>query len=380
MPLNSRVARVVYVNHSMGMGGIETMIRDFAFNIDRARFDPSVAVFRAGGQLIDQLAGAGIGVEHLDKREGLDIGLISRLRRHIVRTGARVVHSHNYSAWLYCVLASLGLPSVRIIHTEHSRVAPLWRRHVLERLLASRTHAVAAVSADVAESMVTEIRIPRSRVCMIANGINLGRFKPDERRRAAMRESLGLKSDEIVFGILARLVQVKSHRTLVDAFRIVCEELPNARLVVAGDGPCRAELELQVCSMGLEGKVLFLGEVSDGERVLNGLDVYMLSSLDEGMNLTLLEAMGASLPVVATEVGGNPEVVVRDQTGLLVPPAQPQAMAGAMLRFAREPDLRDRLGRAGRARVEAGFSQAATLDAYMNLYEGAAPEPWRGRT
>lgn len=362
--------RLLFVNHSMRMGGIETMIRDFALGLPRAAWQPEVAVFSGGGVLGEQLAAGGMPVTDLHKREGLDPGLVLRLRRLLRTHGISVVHSHNYSAWLYSVLATWGLPGVRLVHTEHSRIEPLPRRQALVRWLARRSSAVVGVSLDVTRSLVEEAGAPADRVGFIANGIDLARFRPDPALRAAARQELGIAVDAAVFGIVARLVPVKSHRTLVDAFAIVRASRPDARLLLAGDGPCRAELEAQVAAAGLGGAVRFLGEVRDTPRVLNALDVYMLSSVDEGMNLTLLEAMACGLPVVATAVGGNGEVVHDGRTGRLVPRLDALAMAERMLELAADAGARERLGDAGRARVEHDFSQAATMRAYEALYRG----------
>lgn len=365
--------RVLFVNDSLHMGGIETMIRDFALGLSAQRFDPFVAVFRGGGGLFDELVARGTPVADLRKRDGLDPGLVRRLRRLIREWRIDVVHSHNYAAWLYTVLATRGLAQVRLVHSEHSRVEPMWRRRAMERWLARRTHAVIGVSADVTKSLVGDIGISPERAGVIANGIDLSRFRPDAAGRTAFRTTHGIAQDALLFGIVARLVPVKDHATLVAAFARVHAEAPHARLVIAGDGPCRAELEEQVRVAGLRAAVLFLGEVRQSQEVLRALDVYVLSSVSEGMNLTLLEAMGTALPIVATAVGGNPEVVRDGRTGLLVPASDPEALAAAMLRLAGDARQRGSFAAEARQRAEDRYSQAATLRAYERLYLGEAP-------
>ena len=354
----------------MHMGGIETMIDDFARSLRPAGFDVGVAVFRGGGQLAAELAGSGIPINDLRKREGLDFGLAIRLRRLLRASSTSVIHSHNYSAWLYSVVASLGLVGIRRIHTEHSRVQPLARRRAMERWLARHTHAVVGVSGDVATSLVADVGIEPSRVCFIANGINLSRYRPDPSLRASLRSELRIAQSTLVYGIVARLVPVKAHADLIDAFHIVHQAQADTQLLIAGNGACREALHGQVASLGLTQSVIFLGEVRDTERVLNAMDVYVLSSTDEGMNLTLLEAMATGLPVIATGVGGNPEVVADGNTGMLVPARNPQRMAQAMHELLIKGDLRREFGLAGRQRVERQFSQANTLRKYRALYNG----------
>lgn len=365
--------RVLFVNDSLHMGGIETMIRDFAVGLSPQRFEPFVAVFRGGGGLYDELSRKGTPVADLRKRDGLDAGLVWRLRRLIKECRIDVVHSHNYAAWLYTVLATRGLRGVRLVHSEHSRVEPMWRRRAMERWLARRTHAVIGVSADVTRSLVSDIGVDERRAGLIANGIDLSRFCPDAAGRAAFRAGHDIPVDALLYGIVARLVPVKDHATLVDAFARVHAARPTARLVIAGDGPCRADLERQVEVSGLARAVVFLGEVRQSQDVLRALDVYVLSSTSEGMNLTLLEAMGTGLPIVATAVGGNPEVVLDGRTGLLVPPSNPEALADAMLRLAEDGRQRAEFGAAARRRAEDAYSQAATLRAYERLYLGESP-------
>ena len=365
--------RVLFVNDSLHMGGIETMIRDFVVGISPYCFESFVAVFRGGGGLFDELVGNLTPVANLRKRDGLDPGLVRRLRCLIREWRIDVVHSHNYAAWLYTVLATRGLPRVRLVHSEHSRVELMWRRRTMERWLARRTHAVVGVSADVAQSLVDDVGVDAGRTGLIANGIDLARFRPDVEGRADFRSRHGIPAGALLFGIVARLVPVKDHVTLVAAFARVHAALPTARLVIAGDGPCRSELEQQVAALGLAGRVNFLGEVQQSQDVLCALDVYVLSSTDEGMNLTLLEAMGSALPIVATAVGGNPEVVLDGRTGLLVPPSNPEALADGMLQLAGNERCRALFGEQARRRAEDSYSLAATLRAYERLYLGESP-------
>lgn len=359
--------KLLFVNHSLRMGGIETMIRDFALSMRRQGPLPHVAVLEGGGALADELASQGVPVVDLAKRPGLDLGAVRRLRRYVREAGIDVVHSHNYTAWFYVTLATLGL-GVRRIHTEHSKVKPLWRRRVLERQLARLSHGVVAVSNDVADNLCGQIGIPRRRVTVVPNGVDLQRYRPDAALRQDMRRQLAADEGDVLVGIVARLVPVKAHDVLLAAFAQVHAEFPRARLVLAGDGPCREALQQQCRELGLDGPVHFLGEVRDTPRVLNALDVYVLSSHSEGMNLTMLEAMGCGLPIVATAVGGNVQVVREGGTGLLVPPADPAGLARALSRLVADAGLRRRLGVAGRQLAESDYSQAGTLARYQALF------------
>lgn len=365
---------VLFVNHSMATGGIETLIVDMARALRARDFVPAVAVFEGGGSLERRLNELGVAVHPLGKREGLDPRLVFRLRRLILHTAVDVVHSHNFSTWLYTALALRGLTrSVRHVHTEHSNVEFRARRYWLERLLGRMTTYTVAVSAAVRDTMIGDIGIPPDRVRLIYNGIDTKRFAPDAARRQSMRQALGVGADAVVIGIVARLAAVKDHATLVRAFaRLRCSCARPVQLVLVGEGPERIALEREVAAHGLGADVHLAGEQHNTDDWLRAFDIYALSSISEGMNLTLLEAMSTGLPVVATDVGGNPEIVRDGETGLLAPARDADAMAAALARLVESDTLRARMGAAGRGRVEECFSQESMLQAYSELYRPAA--------
>lgn len=365
---------VLFVNHSMATGGIETLIVDMARALRTLGFASTVAVFEGGGSLERRLGELGVAVHPLGKREGLDPRLVFRLRRLIARAAVDVVHSHNFSTWLYTALALRGLTrSVRHVHTEHSNVEFRARRYWLERLLGRMTTYTVAVSAAVRDTMIGDIGIPPDRVRLIYNGIDTRRFAPDAARRESMRQALGVGSDGVVIGMVARLAAVKDHATLIGAFaRLQRSCARPVQLVLVGEGPERAALEREIAAHGIGADVRLAGEQHNTHDWLRAFDIYALSSISEGMNLTLLEAMSSGLPVVATDVGGNPEIVRDGETGSLVPARDAEAMAETLSRLVEFETLRARMGAAGRRRVEECFSQESMLQAYVELYRPAA--------
>lgn len=366
---------VLFVNHSMAMGGIETLIVDFVARLQASGVASRVAVFEGGGSLEHGLSANGVAVDRLGKREGVDLHMVARLRQVMTERRVRVVHSHNFSTWLYTTLAvrSLGKRRPIHVHTEHSNVEPSPRRYRLERWLARFTAHTVAVSEYVKNTMVGEIAIPASRVRVIYNGIDTIRFAPDPERRERVRSMLGIPADDVVIGVVARLAPIKDHANLLQALaRMRVGAVRRLRLLVVGDGPERARLEAACATLHLSERVSFLGERRDTADLLNAFDIYALCSLNEGMNLTLLEAMSAGLPVVTTAVGGSPEIVADGDTGLLVPASQPDALAQALQRMVDIGDERREWGVRGRARVLARFSQDGMLRSYLQLYEPAA--------
>lgn len=367
--------RILYLNHCMAMGGIENMIVDFTRLLPRDEFEPHVGVFEGGGSLEAVLGEERVPVHRLNKREGIDPGLVLRLRRLLRRERIRVIHSQNYSAWLYACVAARGLRGMTHVHTEHSGVESFRRRYAAERWLSRFTTVVVAVSRHVHDVMIHEIGISPRRVRLIYNGVDTARFAPRAPVREAVRRALGMAPDTVVIGIVARLAPIKNHELLLRAFAGLSGEPERvARLAIVGDGPERAALERLAQELGIGGRVAFLGERRDTPELLNAFDLYSLTSISEGMNLTLLEAMASGLPVVATGVGGNTEIVREGETGYLVPSADADAMQQRLRRLVLDSAQRARMGSAGRERVLRDFDQQVMMRHYLSLYRSVDAE------
>jgi glycosyltransferase involved in cell wall biosynthesis len=210
---------------------------------------------------------------------------------------------------------------------------------------------------------------PASRIEVAYNGIDPG-APPVAADRERARREVGLAPDLFVVGTVARLDPVKDLATLIEAFAALRRGLPGAVLLIVGDGPEREHLEELARARNLSGSVLFSGHRSDARELLPALDLYANSSLTEGVSLTIVEAMAASLPVVATRVGGNPEVVLEDRSGALVAPRDAGALARALQALADDAERRRIWGVAGRRVVEERFSFERMLELYVGAYLG----------
>lgn len=333
---------------------------------DRARFEPLVCALDAPGVLAPELARIGVPLALIRRRPGLDATLPLRLAAWLHRRRAALVHTHNASPHLYGALAArlLGLP---ILHTKHGRNAPEVRRKVLlNRLASALTDRVIAVSADAARVAVEIERVDPRKVVVLPNGVDTLEIKPGGDVRAA-RAALSVPLGGFHVGCVARLEEVKDHRTLLEAFALFRAARPDAHLTLIGGGSLHAALEDRAAELGLAGAVTFAGERREVAPLYAAFDVFALSSRSEGTSLTLLEAAAAGLPIVATRVGGNADVVADGRSGILVPPRDPEAFARALLHLADRPD-RSAIGAAGRALVEQGFSAERMVKAYQALY------------
>ncbi|MDD3352540.1 TIGR03088 family PEP-CTERM/XrtA system glycosyltransferase [Zoogloea sp.] len=312
----------------------------------------------------------------LHKGDGHGFRLYPELYRLFRQYRPAVVHTRNLAALEAVVPAWLARVPVRI-HGEHGwdsfdpdgRVA---RYQVLRRLYAPFVSGYVALSRRIENYLLDKVRIKASRIRRICNGVDARRFAPVTERQPVAGSPFN-SGGLLVFGAVGRLQKVKDHATLIRAFAEFLQRCPDARatarLVIVGGGPLRDELEGLVGRLELADLVWLAGERSDIPEINAGLDVFVLPSLGEGISNTLLEAMASGLPVIATDVGGNGELVVAGETGLLVPSADPGAMAQALLLLFRDREMLESMGRKGRARVVDLFSLDAMVSAYINCYE-----------
>ncbi len=289
---------------------------------------------------------------------GLTDGMLPLVRR-LSEFRPDILHTHNPGSHRVGVPARwlAGIPV--LVHTKHGRNYPDNPRAVLlNRWLAFFSDSIVAVSEDAARVAVDVERIPASKVLVIHNGVELDLPLPS----AAWNDW----SPRAI--TVARLDPVKDQKTMIRAVRIIVDDCSGFQLDIVGDGPSRTELERLAAELDLSRNVRFLGYRTDVGATLRRPQVFLLSSISEGISLTLLEAMAAGLPIVATDVGGNREVVVSGTTGLLVPPGDPKAFATAVLGLVRDPARAAAMGGAGRTRAESEFDVRAAAANYHRLY------------
>lgn len=358
--------RVAHVAQQLNTGGLEKLLVEFARHADRGRFDLRFVSLAGRGNVADDIAAQGWPVSALEESPGLRPGLVLRLARLFRQWKVDVVHTHNTRSLLYAAPAAWLARVPAVFHMRHGqRFGASGRETTAFRLATRLVGRVVCVSEDCARLSAAEGVAP-GRLCVIRNGIDVARFAyagPAASGPAVM---------------VGRLSPEKDVANLLRATALLARECPSFRLEIAGDGECLPGLRWLAGQLGLDSQVRFLGEVRDIPSLLARASLFVLPSLTEGLSLTLLEAMARGLPVVATRVGGNPEVVVEGETGFLVPSQSPQELAGALLRIQRDPHLGDRMGRAGRQRVEAHFDVRRMVGDYEALYlqrEGVTHEP-----
>jgi glycosyltransferase involved in cell wall biosynthesis len=365
--LPPRRIRVMQVVDQLSGGGAETLVREIARNLDRTRFEPSVCVTRRFNQDIDIAAELGVPVYCLRRAGRFDLRGFIRLVKLLRRERPDVVHCHKTGSNTLGRLAALmaGVPC--IIAHEHTMPERGRVQRWLDRELARRTALVLACDRALRSALVRLEGLTPGKVRVANNGVDTSRFYPDESRRISARAALGV-ADQPVVGIFARLESQKDIPNLLAAAQLVHQEMPDTMFLLVGDGPLRIQLEQLSLALGLRAVVRFLGFRRDTPDLMRAVDVVALSSVWEGMPVSVLEAMASAKPLVATDVGSVSDAVVNLETGLLVPPRSPQLLARALLSLLRNPEARQAMGQAGRQRVEKQFTLQAMVSGIEQVY------------
>ncbi len=365
----------VLTTHLKG-GGKETFIVHLANTLAAMGHAPHVVCFDRAGKLARSLRPDVPLVEF--RRSGNDPRLLVALSRWLRRARIDVIHSNNWGTLVEAVLAAWrrGTP---VVHTQHGldyeagasrQLRTRGVRGVVLRAATRRLHSVVAVSPEVGEMVQTEWRVPSAHVHVITNGVPVTPARIDAITRAERRQALGLSDTDHAIVCVAYLRPVKNFPVLVRAVASLPREL-HARLFIVGVGPSQAQIREAVAACNAEDRVTFLGSRIDVTEILPLFDTFALASTSEGISISILEAMAAGLPVVATRVGGNPLLVAEDSTGLLVPPGDAEALGRALEHLARSTDDRHRMGSAARERARERFSIERMTRDYLQVFDAA---------
>ena len=362
--------RVMEIANSLGFGGgMERVVFDTARLLDKSRFEVAVTGLMATpGDYPSLLAAQGIEVIVLGKEPGIDLALPARYARMLRARRIDVVHMHNSGPLFTGTIAALLARVPGRVYTEHGRRWPDRARTTrIERALLSRVSAVTAVSEASAANLRRYLRVPERKLRVVLNGIEDPAATP-----ATPPPELFADLPGPTIGYVGRMEHVKGVDVLLDATRLLAERFPTLRLLAVGDGTLEDDLTRRAADLGLGGVVRFTGLRTDVPAILRGLDALVLPSRSEGLPMTLLEAFGLSVPVVATRVGGVPELVVGGVTGLLCPPEDPAALADAIARLLASPDLRREIGARARRVFEERLDARRMIGAFEALFEEAA--------
>ncbi len=364
--------RVLHVVNRLDLGGTESGILKIIAGLGDEEFTHGVCTARGNsvqfsqdrpfsGQLFD----AGGPASRFQFLVGRFARIMRQYRPHIV-------HSRNWGAIEAVFAARLAAVPV-VIHSEHGYELDMlkglpMRRRLIRRAAYAAADAVFTVSSDLRDYHARQIGISREKVNVLVNGVDSERFAPRPEKRLACRADLGLPGDSFLVGTAGRLVAIKDQALLLRAAKILVERGFELSVALAGDGPELDNLRSIAASPSLFGRVHFLGVSRNIADFLNALDVFVLPSVSEGMSNTVLEAMSSSLPVVATRVGGNPELIEDRMSGLLFRVGEVAELVEHLSKLAANSELRQALGASARARILRDYRLDSMIERYRNLY------------
>ncbi len=353
--------RIAHLVENLEVGGLERLAVDLAHAQRMAGHSVSIFCLTRPGVLAVQAEALGIPVTALGKKGALSVSSVWKMARSLRKNKVEVLNTHNTQVHHYGVAAARLAGVAAVVCTRHGLNLHPYDARVEKIFKATLpwTKCIIAVSADAARFFETERKLPREKIEVILNGIPVEKF-------GARRASPGSLLPRIRFGTVARMAAAKDHATLIAALAQVIERFPQAEMHFLGDGPLRPALEKQVAELGIEKHVKMHGMGFDVADFLSTLDVFVLSSLTEGLPVSILEAMAAGLPIASTRVGGVPEVAPENRVAWYCPPGSPEALAEILMQAASAPDLAARGEESWR--LAQAFSMSHMCDQYLALF------------
>jgi glycosyltransferase involved in cell wall biosynthesis len=365
--------KLVFLIDNMRLGGTELNAVRTAQRLNRQKFDLRIVCLGADGPLTTRYREMGIPVTHLPVSSFYGPSMLSsglRFARLLRRERAEIVHAHDvYSNIFAAVWARAARVRVLVASRRWWHSLPNRKLQLGNRLAFFLADVVLANSPQVARTLRERDKLPASKVWTVTNFADDEAFGvPSEPERVRLRREWNAPADSVVIGCVARLDPVKDHATLLRGFAALRQRHPHIFLVLIGDGEARLSLEKLASDLELGDVTRFTGELTGGRNYHRGLDISVLTSLSEGFPNSLVEAMAAGNPVVATAVGGSVDAVVDGLTGLLVQPGDPAGLAAALSRLVADGELRRAMGKAGIERASAEYNAAAVVSRLESMY------------
>jgi sugar transferase (PEP-CTERM/EpsH1 system associated) len=378
---------IAHVLYRFDVGGLEHGVVQLINGLPEGRYRHVVIALTEASNFRHRITRPDVHVIELRKPPGHGFWLYPRLYRLFRALRPSIVHTRNLAALEAQLPAWLAGVPLRI-HGEHGRdVSDLdgtrLRYQWLRRCYRPFVHRYIALSQDLASYLKNKVGVPPDRVVQIYNGVDSERFSSSETGREVHADGPPWTGDHCIVGAVGRMQAVKNPMNLARAFVLAVQQAPQIRdrlrLVMVGDGPLYSDVRDFLQEAGVAELCWLPGERADVPTLMRSFDVFVLPSLAEGVSNTILEAMACGLPVIATAVGGNVELVTGGHSGILVASADAQALASALLTLASDTTAARRMGQAGRTRVETDFSLHAMLAAYQAVYDNQAPAPMVSR-
>lgn len=376
---NTTPPLIAHILYRFDVGGLENGVVNLINRIPNDRYQHVIISLTDATDFKNRIKNPNVEIFCLHKKPGQDFAYLWRLWKLLRKLKPSITHTRNLAALETVVIAFLaGVP--RRVHSEHGwGMADLHgtnrKYRLLRRGMSQLVHRYIGLSKHIESYLHNDVGIPKAKLTQLYNGVDETRFNAEsnKEKHKNLFPSGFITLDSIVIGTVGRMEPVKDQLALANAFIRVHElsesERPNLRLVIIGDGELRAPIQKRLQEAGVSAQAWLPGSHDQVSALMQAMDIFVLPSRNEGISNTILEAMASGLPIVATRVGGNPELVVENETGVLVPADDPTALAGALLMYVNNPDQRSKQGRAGRARIEQYFKLEHMVNNYLSVYD-----------
>jgi len=357
------------VTHDLAIGGLQQVVVNICRTIDKEGFDILVLCLRDLGEFVPQVKQMGIKVLYLpQKKQGTDYFSFLKVAKIFRREKIDVIHTHNTQPFIDGSIAAL-LSGVKIIvHTDHARAFPDKKRYMFaEWLMSHFAYKIVGVSEHTSQNLRKYEHISPRKIVTITNGIYGEAYKINL-DNGKKRQELGINENGPIIGLCVRLTEQKGITYLLQAMPAIITKIPNITLIIAGDGYLKDKLEEEAVSLKITGNVLFVGPRLDIPELLKLFDLYVLPSLWEGLPMVILEAMAASCPIIATDVGGIKSSIQHGFNGSLVPPKSPEHLSSAIIQILKDENLRQKYIKNGLDTFNTKFTARSMTKQYERIY------------
>jgi len=335
------------------------MILNFLQSLDKRQYNPSVCSLSKDGVLNKAFIDSNIPVYELDQKPGIDIFSILRLYKLLRKQNIRILHTHNFFAWFYGSITALLIPKLKVIHTQHSDISRVnTSNKIMQWIMLHATSHIVTVSKEAFSELSKTGLFEENKTTIIYNGIqHIDTTAPHR------------SDDKVHIGIVARLADVKNHSLLLRATKLIADKKNDFCIDIIGDGPMMNSLVNEANDLGISSIINFHGEIKNASSMMNSLDIYVLCSFSEGLSISILEAMANSLPVIATDVGGNSTLVENKYNGFIIKSNNADELAEKIEALLKDDTLRKKMGNNSLKKVESEFSMTKMLQQYALIYD-----------
>lgn len=360
--------KILVLAQGLKVGGLENIILNLATNLNNSnQFEIEICCYDTKGAYYEDLVNRGFRLHFLPRAHGIDWLYPYKLARIIHSNKIDLIHAHNFTAWFYAALAAF-LTRIPLVYTEHDN-SFLSSKHIvlISSLSKIFTTKIIAVSETVKSSLKQYCRINGTSV--IYNGVDENTFNPIEARgRRIRKKKYGFAETDLLLGTVGRIDALKNQTLIIETISKLNYD-NTVKLIIIGDGKLRVDLERTVKILNLEDRVIFLGERRDISELLSILDIFILPSLSEGLPVCLIEAMAVGLPIIASDVGGIPELISNNENGILINPADQGSLLTALKTILSSENTRKKMGEAGRIIFKEKFSLDTMVNNYAEIYK-----------